>query len=119
MKKKITRYTSIVLRIFVLLITYLITVGIETEKFNNQIQNLAKQKNIKFDISLKKIKFTLDLFNFKIVAKTIDSKIIFKKKPIEIEYIKTQISLNSLIKNQLVTSQIEISTKPFLIKNFV
>jgi hypothetical protein len=119
MKKKITTYTLIVLGIFVLLITYLSTVGIETEKFNNQIKNLVKQKNDKFDISLKKIKLTLDPLNFKVNAKTIDTKIIFNKKPIELEYIQTQISLNSLIKNQLVASQIEISTKPILLKNFV
>jgi hypothetical protein len=119
MKKKIITYTSIVLGIFVLLITYLSTVGIKTEKFNNQIQNLVKQKNNKFDISLKKIKLTLDPLNFKVNAKTIDAKIIFNKKPIELEYIQTQISLNSLIKNQLVASQIEISTKPILLKNFV
>ena len=55
MNKKILRYTSIVLGILVLLIIYLSTVGIETEKFNNQIQNLIKQKNYKFDASLKKI----------------------------------------------------------------
>ena len=119
MKKKIIRYTSIVLGIFVLLITYLSTVGIETEKFNNQIQNLVKQKNDKFDASLKKIKLTLDPLNFKVNAKTIDAKITFNNKPIELEYIQTQISLNSLIKNQLVASQIEISTKPILLKNFV
>src|SRR6056300_608861 len=119
MKKKITRYTSIVLGIFVLLITYLSTIGIETEKFNTQIQNLAKQKNDKFDVSLKKIKLILDPLNFKVNAKTIDAKITFKNKPIELEYIQTQISLNSLIKNQLVASQIEISTKPILLKNFV
>jgi hypothetical protein len=119
MKKKIIRYTSIVLGIFVLLITYLSTVGIETEKFNNQIQNLVKQKNNKFDVSLKKIKLTLDPLNFKVNAKTIDAKITFNNKPIELEYIQTQISLNSLIKNQLVASQIEISTKPILLKNFV
>jgi hypothetical protein len=119
MKKKIIRYTSIVLGIFVLLITYLSTVGIETEKFNNQIQNLVKQKNDKFDVSLKKIKLTLDPLNFKVNAKTIDAKIIFNNKPIELEYIQTQISLNSLFKNQLVASQIEISTKPILLKNFV
>jgi hypothetical protein len=118
MKKKITTYTSIVLGIFVLLITYLSTVGIETEKFNNQIQNLVKQKNDKFDVSLKKIKLTLDPLNFKVNAKTIDAKITFNNKPIELEYIQTQISLNSLIKNQLVASQIEISTKPILLKNF-
>ena len=119
MNKKIIRYISIVLGIFVLLITYLSTVGIETEKFNNQIQNLIKQKNDKFDTSLKKIKLTLDPLNFKFNAKTIDAKITFNNKPIELEYIQTQISLNSLIKNQLVASQIEISTKPILLKNFV
>jgi hypothetical protein len=119
MKKKIIRYTSIVLGVFVLLITYLSTVGIETKRFNNQIQNLVKQKNNKFDVSLKKIKLTLDPSNFKVNAKTIDAKITFNNKPIELEYIQTQISLNSLIKNQLVASQIEISTKPILFKNFV
>jgi hypothetical protein len=119
MNKKILEYISIVLGILVLLIIYLSTVGIETEKFNNQIQNLIKQKNDKFDASLKKIKFTLDPLNFKVNAKTIDAKITFNNKPIELEYIQTQISLNSLIKNQLVASQIEISTKPILLKNFV
>ena len=116
MKKKIITYTSIVLGIFVLLIVYLSTVGIETEKFNNQIENLVKQKNDKFDVSLKKIKLTLDPLNFKFYAKTIDAKITFNNKPIELEYIQTQISLNSLIKNKLVASQIEISTKPILFK---
>jgi len=116
---KVIKYISILLGIFFLLITYLSTVGIETEKFNNQIQNLIKQKNDKFDTSLKKIKLTLNPFNFKINAKTINAKITFNNKPIELEYIQTQISLNSLIKNQLIASQIEISTKPILLKNFV
>ena len=119
MSKKTLKYTSIVLGSLVLLIIYLSTVGFETDKFNNQIQNLVKQKNDKFDISLKKIKLTLDPLNFKINTKTIDTKILFKGKLIELEYLKTQISLNSFIKSQLVTSQIEISTKPILLKNFV
>jgi uncharacterized membrane protein (Fun14 family) len=74
MTKKILKYISIVLGIFVLLITYLSTVGIETEKFNNQIQNLVKQKNDKFDASLKKIKLTLDPFNFKLMQKQLMQK---------------------------------------------
>jgi len=119
MSKKILKYISIILGVFVLLTIYLSTVGIETEKFNKQIQDLVKKKNNKFDTSLKKIKLTLDPLNFKFNAKTIDTKIIFKDKLIELEYIKIQISLNSLIKSQLVTSQIEISTKPILLKNFV
>ena len=88
MKKKIIRYTSIVLGIFVLLITYLSTVGIETEKFNNQIQNLVKQKNDKFDVSLKKIKLTLDPLNFKVNAKTIDAKITFNKSQLNLSISK-------------------------------
>ena len=111
MKKKIIRYTSIVLGIFVLLIIYLSTVGIETEKFNNQIQNLVKQKNDKIDANLKKIKLTLDPLNFKINAKTINAKITFNNKPIELEYIQTQISLNSLIKNQGISMLKKITAK--------
>ena len=106
MNKKILKYISIVLGILILLIIYLSTVGIKTEKFNNQIQNFIKQKNAKFDASLKKIKLTLDPLNFKVNAKTIDAKITLNNKPIELEYIQTQISLNSLIKNQLVSTQI-------------
>ena len=119
MSKKILKSTSILLVLFILLIIYLSSVGIETEKFNKQIKDIVKQKNNKFDTSLKKIRLTLDLLNFRINAKTIDAKITFKGKSIELEYIKTQISLNSLIKSQLVTSEIEISTKPILFKNFV
>ena len=119
MSKKILKYISIIIGVFVLIIIYLSTVGIETEKFNQQIEHLVKQKNNKLNTSLKKIKLTLDPLNFKINAKTTDAKIIFKGKLIELEFIKTQISLNSLIKSQLVTSQIEISTKPVLLKNFV
>ena len=80
MSKKILKYISIVLGVFVLLIIYLSTAGIETEKFNNQIQDLIKQKNDKFDTSLKKIKLTLDPLNFKINAKTIDAKNNFYRK---------------------------------------
>ena len=119
MSKKFIRYISLLIGVFVLLIIYLSTVGIETEKFNKQIQNLIKKKSDKLEISLKKIKLTLDPLNFKINAKTIDAKIFSKGKLIELEYIKTQISLNSFIQNKLVASQVEISTKSILLKNFV
>ena len=119
MSKKILKYISISIGVVVLLIIYLSTVGIETEKFNKQIQDLVKQKNDKLNTRLKKIKITLDPLNFKINAKTLDAKIFSEGKLIELEYIKTQISLNSFIKNQLVASQIEISTKSVLLKNFI
>ena len=77
MSKKILKYISIIIGVFVLIIIYLSTVGIETEKFNQQIEHLVKQKNNKLNTSLKKIKLTLDPLNFKINAKTTDAKIIF------------------------------------------
>ena len=119
MSRKFLKYISITIGVFLLLLIYLSTIGIETDKFNKQIQDLVKQKNDKLETSLKKIQLTLDPLNLKINAKTIDVKIIFKNKIIELEYIKTQISLNSLIKNQFAASQIEISTKSILLKNFV
>jgi hypothetical protein len=119
MSKKFLKYISIIIGIFVLLIIYLSIFGIETEKFNKQIQDLVKQKNDKLDANLKKIKLTLEPLNFKINAKTIDAKITFKGKFIELEYIKVQIPLNSFIRNQLAVSQLEISTKSILLKNFV
>ena len=119
MNKKILKYISVIFVVFVLLILYLSTVGIQTEKFNKKIQDLVRQKNDKLNTSLKKIKLTLDPLDFKINAKTIDAKITFKGNPIELEYIKTEIPLKSLIKNQLIASQIEISTKSILLKNFV
>ena len=119
MSKKFLKYISIIIGFFILLIIYLSTVGIETEKFNKQIQDLVQQKNNKIENSLKKIKLTLDPLNFKIYAKTLDPKIILKDQLIELEHIKSKISINSLIKNQLVESQIEISTKSILLKNFV
>ena len=119
MSKKILKYISTIIGFFILLIIYLSTVGIETEKFNKQIQDLVQQKNDKIDIGLKKIKLTLDPLNFKINAKTIDAKINLKGRSIELEHIKSKISINSLIKNQLVESQVEISTKSILLKDFV
>ena len=119
MNKNVLKYVSVLFGVFVLLIIYLSTIGIETEKLNKQIQGLVKQKNDKFDINLKKIKLTLDPLNFKFNAKTIDAKLFSRGKLIELEFIKTQISLNSFIQNKLVASQIEILTKSTLLKNFV
>jgi hypothetical protein len=119
MKKNIIKYILLTFASLVLVIIYLSVFGIETEKFNKQIKKKVVQTNSKLDIKLKKIKLTLDPLNFKINAKTINTKIIYQKKLIEFEYIKTQISLISLVKNKFVSSNIEISTKSIPIKDLV
>ena len=119
MKKKFLKYTLIILSALVLSILYLSIFGLETEKFNNQIKNKIYQSNKDLDIELKKIRVTLDPLNFQINAKTIAPKIIFKKKQIQLEYLKTQISLNSIIKNKIISSNLEFSTKPIILRDLI
>ena len=119
MKKIILKSLLITFGILLIIITYLSLIGLETEKFNNQIKSKIIEKNNSLDLELKKIKLTLDPLNFKINAKTIGAKIIYQKKNIELEYIKTQISLNSLIKNKFVSSNLELSTRSILLKDLV
>ena len=119
MKKKIIKYTLLIFGIFISAIIYLSLVGLETEKFNSQIKSKLFTVNNKLDLKLKKIKLTLDPLNFKINAKTIGAKIIYQKKILELEYIKTQISLNSLFKNKLVSSNLDISTKSIPLKDLI
>ncbi len=119
MKKNIFKFIIITFSVFIVLIIYLSLVGIETEKFNNQIKDRIIKANNNLDINLKKIKLTLDPINFKINAKTVGTTIFYYKKPLSLEYIKTQISLVSLIKNKIISSNIEIVTRSILLKDLV
>ena len=119
MKKNIIKYSLIVIGILISIIIYLSLIGLETDKFNDTIKNKISQNNNQLDIQLKKIKLTLDPLNFKINAKTIGTKLIFQKKKVELESIKTKISLKSLSKNKLVSSNFIISTRSVLLKDLV
>ena len=119
MKKKNIKYILLIVGLFISIIIYLSAVGLETDKFNTQIRDKFIQTNDKLDLKLKKVKITLDPLNFKINAKTIDTKIIYKKKIIDIEYIKTEISLISLIKNKFENANLKISSKSILLKDLL
>jgi hypothetical protein len=119
MKKKIIKFFLLVSSLLILIIIYLSFIGLETEKFNRQIKEKITQTNKNLEIKLKKIKLTLDLSNFKIKAKTIGVNILYKGKPLELEYVKTQISILSLIKDKFVSSNLEFSTKSILLKDLI
>ena len=119
MKNKILKYFIILLSLSVIFIVYISTVGVETDKFNNQIKNRISQLNKNIDMDLKKIKLTLDPFKLKIYAKTVGTTIYFSKRPLALESIKTQVSLNSLIKNKILSSNIEVTTKSILLNDLI
>ncbi|MDA9650874.1 hypothetical protein N9T21_03380, partial [Candidatus Pelagibacter sp.] len=119
MKKNFIKFVLLILGILTSVIIYLSLFGIKTDKLNNQIIDRIKQTNPKLDLKLKKIQLTLDPLKFKINAKTIGSKIVYQKKILELEYIKTKISLTSILKNDFSSSNIEISTKSLLLRDLV
>ena len=93
MKVNILKYFSISIVILLSIIIYLSLVGLETERFNNQIKSKIIQANKNLDLELKKIKLTLDLFNFKVNAKTVGATVLYSKRPLPLEYIKTKVSI--------------------------
>ena len=119
MKKIIFKSIFLLLFITLLIVSYLSIIGLETKQLNNQIEEKVKNFNQDLNIELNQIKIILDPFKFKISAKTIGSKLKLKDKIIELETIKTQISLNSLINNKFSLSNLKISTKPTEIKNLI
>ncbi len=117
--KIIFKLTSLLLITIIILIAYLSIVGIETDKFNNQIQNKIKEvdKNLKLD--LKKVKLVLNPLKMNLRAKTLGPKIILKDEYLELENIKVNISLKSLISDEFSIQLVEISTKSIEISNLI
>ena len=84
MKNNILKYFILLLLVLVIMTVYLSTVGIETDKFNDQIKKRISQINKNIDIDLKKIKLILDPFELKIYAKNSWYHSIFYKKTFSI-----------------------------------
>ena len=105
--------------LFVIFISYLSIFGIETDKFNNQISNKIKKIDERIEVKLKKIKLVLDPFKLKLNIKTVGSNLVHQDENIEIENIKTQISLKSLVENKFSIENLQISTKSLEIKKLI
>ena len=119
MKKIIYRTIIILILVLLSLIIYLSIVGIKTNKFNSQI--ITQIKNIEPDIEIKlnDVSATLNIFNLEINAKTIGTDLIFKDKIIQIETIKSKISIKSYLINKFALTGISISTKSLAIKDLI
>ena len=119
MKRIILKILIIVIIILSSSVAYLSIIGIETNKFNNQISILIQNINKDLEIELKKIKLVLDPLNFKINIKTIGPKIKIKKSKIDIQNINTNISIYAIFKKKFSLTNLEISTNSLEIKNLV
>ena len=105
--------------IIIMFIAYLSIFGVETKRFNDKIINKVKSFDKNLDIQLKTIKIVLDPLSFGINAKTIGSKLINKNNLIELESLKTKISLKALIDNRFSIENLEVSTKSIDLNDFI
>ena len=119
MKKIIYRLFIVIFLIIFIFIIYFSVFGITTTKLNNQIGDVVKNINKNLKVELKEIKIILDPFKFQINVKTVGPKFKLKDKTIDIENIKTQISINSLINNDFSLKNLDITTRSLEIKNLI
>ncbi len=117
--KIISKFIIILLFSIIIFISYLSIFGIETDRFNNQIINELKKIDEKIEIELRKIKLVLNPLQFKLNIKTVGTNLKKQNKTIELENIKSQISLKSLVENKFSFENLEISTKSLEIKNLI
>ncbi len=114
-------YRTLLSLILLLLIslTYLSIIGIKTDKFNSKIISQFKLIEPNIELKLNDVSVTLDPFNFKINVKTIGTDLIHRDKIIEIETIKSKISIKTFFKDKFFLSEISISTKSLVIKDLI
>ena len=119
MIKKIFKLLILIFFIIISFTVYLSFIGINTDKFNNQIKKQIKDINDNFEVELKKVNILLDPFEFVIKAKTIGTNLRYKDKVVKLESIKSTISIKSLIDQNPKLKDLTISTKLIEIKNLI
>ena len=119
MKKIIYRIFICLILIILSSIIFLSTIGLKTERFNDLIATKIIEVDPHLSLNINHVSVKLNLFSFVINLKTLGSDLMYKNRIIELENIKSQISLLSVIKNQFALSEIKISTKSIPIKNLI
>ena len=119
MKKIIFRFLIFTSLLIFSFITYLSTVGIKTDVFNDQISKELKKINDQFELDLNKIKIILDPFEFKLVLKTIGANLKNKNKLIKLESIRFNVDIKTVIKKNFLLSELDINTRTIEIKNLI
>jgi len=119
MKKIIYRFLIFTLLLIIVSVTYLSTIGIKTDAFNNQISKEVKKINNQLKFDLNEINIILDPFKLKLVLKTIGANLKHKNKLIKLESIKSNIDIKKFINKRFSLSQVDITTRTIEIKNLI
>ena len=119
MIKKFIKLSILLSFILVIIIAYLGFFGINTKKFNNKIKSEVSKINKKVNLELRSVKFLLNPLDLSIDIKTYGPRIDINKNKIELEYIKTNISIISFINKKFSLDNMQISSKAIKLKDLV
>jgi len=117
---------KIVYRLFVsltliiaLIVIYLSIIGVKTDKFNNQITSKVREINSNLDLKLNQVNIKLNPLSFTVDLKTLGTDLSYQDNIIQLENLKSQISLKSIFKNEFAISELAISTKSIALKDLI
>ena len=119
MKKFFYRFFIVIFIFLFCAIAYLSTIGVSTKIFNSNISKQIKKIDKNLDIDLNKIFIILNPFQFKIKLKTVGTNIKYNEEKIQLENIKSDISLKSLLNKEFSLKKISISTKSIKINDLI
>ena len=120
MKKIIYRFLILSIILSSISVIYLSTIGIETDRLNKRISTKIKKIDKDLSIELKEVKIVLNPLKLSANAKTLGANLNYKGKTIQLEQIKSDISLiAALQKKKFILTRINISTKSLNLKNFI
>ena len=117
MKKSFTILISLIFIFLITIASALLTVGIETERFNKLILNKINQIDNKTNIKINTIKFKLDINEFSLFLETSEPDIFYRDILIPTEKIKVYVDFFSIIKTKPKIKRINILSKKLNIKD--
>ena len=117
--KRTIKTLLIIFLILALAIIYLSIFGIKTDKFNSQITNNILKINSKINLSLKDVNYLLNPYNFTINVKTTNPQILLEDRSLGIKEIQTNVALKSLINDQFLIDDLQITTKEIKLNDII
>src|SRR6056300_1002111 len=100
---------KIVFRLFIsltliiaLIVIYLSIIGVKTDKFNNQITSKVREINSNLDLKLNQVNIKLNPLSFTVDLKTLATDLFYQNNIIQLENLKSQISLKSIFLKDLI-----------------
>ena len=118
--KKITFY--FLFFIFLLLfffLYYFSFIGIKTKSFNKVIKDSINKFDENLKIQLDYVQLYLNIIDLNIEAKISSPKIIYKNEDLEIESVKTLISIRSVINKKFALNNLDISSQSIKIQKLI